>query len=140
MFGREKEEWKRRFWLSRKYRTSQPCLVPERNSKEKQRKMPRNGIKCHVVGRWKEERFASNMHTWIQLACNMTFFWVVVSVSLEKYEQLLPFYYLCVCKSDSFIRLHFSNFCSLNAQIQTQIEIKNRNAFRILFLMHPLAL
>lgn len=74
-------------------------------------------------GKWKAERFASNMHTWIQLACNMTFFGVVVSASLEKYEQLLPFYYLCVCKSDSFIRLHFSYFCSLNAQIQTQIEI-----------------
>lgn len=79
---------------------------------------------------WREVKTfcASNIHITTLHACNMTFFWTV-SVSLErekKYEQLLPFYYLCVCKSDSFIRFHFYNFCSLNAQTQKWKEWRKK--------------
>lgn len=95
------------------------------NPKEKQRKMSKNGIKCHVKGG--EKHFASNIHT--QSTCKQHDFLLSRRISIfeeeKKYEQLLPFYYLLrICKSDSFISLHFSNFCSLNAQTQIELELK----------------
>lgn len=122
-------EWIRWFWLLEKIlHISAMPQYHRTNSKEKQRKMPRNGIKCE--GRWfciKHACIDSTYYT-----CNMTFFWVAVSASLEKYEQLLPFYYLCVCKSDSFYSVTFFQLLFFECT-QTEAE-----AFRILFLIASL--